>query len=80
MLFTYLCASTNSVSILISQQFGNKDKEKDDGKTTSLVGENNVNSIIASICKKFIVIIPSGQQGYNTFDQIVYFSPWITTC
>ena len=51
MLFTYLCASTNSVSILISQQFGNKDKEKDDGKTTSLVGENNVNSIIASICK-----------------------------
>ena len=50
MLFTYLCASTNSVSILISQQFGNKDKEKDDGKTTSLVGENNVNSIIASIC------------------------------
>ena len=49
MLFTYLCASTNSVSILISQQFGNKDKEKDDGKTTSLVGENNVNSIIAFI-------------------------------
>ena len=63
MLFTYLCASTNSVSILISQQFGNKDKEKDDGKTTSLVGENNVNSIIASIYVK----IPSRQQGYNTF-------------
>ena len=51
MLLTYLCASTNILSILISQQFGNKDKEKDDGKTTSLVGENNVNSIIASICK-----------------------------
>ena len=43
MLLTYLCASTNILSILISQQFGNKDKEKDDGKTTSLVGENNVN-------------------------------------
>ena len=51
MLLTHLCASTNILSILISQQFGNKDKEKDDGKTTSLVGENNVNSIIASICK-----------------------------
>ena len=43
MLLTHLCASTNILSILISQQFGNKDKEKDDGKTTSLVGENNVN-------------------------------------
>ena len=42
------------MSILISQQFGNKDKEKDDGKTTSLVGENNVNSIITSISKNHL--------------------------
>ena len=55
MLLTYLCASTNFMSILISQQFGNKDKDKDDGKTTSLVGENNVNLIIERICKNSLL-------------------------